>query len=458
MNIQKFENLKKWSEEQWLFANLGDKRRNARAVKLGIDLMKNPKKSLPNQIQSWGDLKSAYRLFNEKDVTYEKLQKPHTENEKKEAKISNSNVVLFIQDTTKMDYTKHKATKGLGPIGDSKSKNRGFFLHNCLAVIPSKNPKILGLAFQKAWKRREKIYKGSETKNQRRKRNTEGDIWKKTIKKIGSCSSLTKASVWVSIGDRGNDIFDFFLESQKLNWHYVLRLCQDRTIDLQKNKKLKTFVRKLPSKTIKKIEIRGKNGTCKKTIEANVAWSSITILPPKIDKSKKLPSINAWVIRCWNEKEDIEWILLSSLPVENNESALEKIDWYSHRWLVEEYHKCLKTGCNIEKSQLKTFDGLLSLLGFFAIIAIRLLQIRYLSRLPTTILAKNSVPRRMLKILCNHFNASIDQLTVKDFYRKVARLGGFLGRKSDGEPGWQTLWKGWLELQTMSYGAYLGAI
>ena len=451
MNFQKFQNLRKWSEEQWLYADFGDKRRNLRAVKLGINLMLNPQKSFPDQMQSWKDLKLAYRLFSQKDVTYEKVQAPHKKNTLIEIKKSNNPIILFIQDTTTIDYTKHKATTGLGPIADSRYSNKGFLLHTCLAITPEKNPVILGIAAQKAWIRKEKIYKGSETKNKRRKRKTEGDIWQSILEDIGMQNENKQ---YVSIGDRGNDIFDFFLKSRSLNWHYLVRLCQDRKIG--PTEKLKSFIRKLSPKTEKIIEIRKKNGLPKTEIKVNVTWDNITIKPPQIDKSKNLPTINGWIIRCWNDEENLEWILFSSLPIKSRESALEKIDWYSKRWIIEEYHKCLKTGCNIEKRQIKTFDKLITALGFFAIIAIRLLQIRYLSRLPKDILAKNAVPDLFLKILCRRFNVLIDKLTIKDFWRKIAQLGGFLGRKSDGDPGWQTIWKGWLELQTMSNGAILG--
>jgi hypothetical protein len=454
MDVQKFENLRKWSEDQWLYSNLGDKRRNTRAVKLGINLMTNPKASLSKQTHSWGDLKAAYRLFKEKDITYEKLQTPHRKNTIKEASsVNDKNVVLFIQDTSEIDYSSLKETKNLGSIGDNRGK--GYMLHSCLSVIPYNNPEILGIAMQTAWTRNEKIYSGNETRIQRRKRKTEGDIWKTTIENIGLAPSLEKSPYWVSVGDRGNDIFDFFLASKSLNWHYLVRLCQNRKIEIKENKYLKCFIREQSSKTTKTIEMRGRNGKPKRIIETKVTWDQVTILPPKIDKHKKLSSVKGWVIRVWNDEENLEWILFSSLPIEDNESALEKIDWYSKRWLIEEYHKCLKTGCNIEKSQLKTFESLLSLLGFLAIIALRLLQIRTLSRLPNKYLAKDKVPQLMLKILCRKFNLSVEKLTIKDFWIKLARLGGFLGRKSDGDPGWQTLWTGWIQLQTMTDGAYL---
>jgi len=105
MDIQKFQNLQKWSEAQWSSSNFNDKRRNKRAVKLGVSLMANPGKSLPQQTQSWKDLKAAYRLLNEKDITYEKLEEHHWENVIVEVK--NENVVLFIQDTSEVDYTFH---------------------------------------------------------------------------------------------------------------------------------------------------------------------------------------------------------------------------------------------------------------------------------------------------------------------------------------------------------------
>jgi len=274
-------------------------------------------------------------------------------------------------------------------------------LHTCISVIPYDNPEVLGLAMQTAWTRNEKakVYKGNETRIQRRKRKTEGDIWKTTIEKIGIAPSSKKAPYWVSVGDRGNDIFDFFLASKLSNWHYLVRLCQNRRIETNKNKCLKDFVRELPSKTKKEIKIRGREGKSKRTIEVQVAWNQVAILPPKIDKHKNLSSVKGWVIRVWNIEENLEWILFSSLPIEDNKSALEKIDWYSKRWLIEEYHKCLKSGCNIEKSQLKTLGGLLSLLGFLAIVALRLLQIRTLSRLPQNYLAKDKVPQLMLEIL-----------------------------------------------------------
>jgi hypothetical protein len=145
------------------------------------------------------------------------------------------------------------------------------------------------------------------------------------------------------------------------------------------------------------------------------------------------------------------WILFTSIPVTDKNSAFIQIDWYSCRWLIEEYHKCLKSGCAIEKRQLESANGLVTLLGFFAVVAVRLLQLRELSRSNPLLPAQNFVPPMMLNILVARLGLLCDDLTLGEFWKCVARLGGFLGRKSDGLPGWQTLWRGWCRLMDMCW-------
>ena len=143
------------------------------------------------------------------------------------------------------------------------------------------------------------------------------------------------------------------------------------------------------------------------------------------------------------------------MPTNNIEDALEKIDWYSNRWLIEEYHKCLKTGCAIEKRQLRTKEGLLAMLGFLGIVATRLLELKFIARRDPNNLAKNHIPPIDLQIICSHFRLQKDHITLQQYWHKVAALGGFIGRKSDGDAGWQTLWKGSLRLFDMISGAEL---
>lgn len=200
MNINEFSNLKQWAAQQWGQAELGDARRTQRAVEVGAALAANPDASLPEQMLSWGKLKAAYRLLSEADVSHAALSQPHWENTQAQAKASDASVVLFVQDTSELDYSHQTRTKNLGHIGDTHG--RGLMLHSCLAVIPNPgNAAILGLAAQRVWRRTE-IRKGTETRTQRATRRSEADVWAEVVEAIGSAPPPEQQQLWVSVGDR----------------------------------------------------------------------------------------------------------------------------------------------------------------------------------------------------------------------------------------------------------------
>ena len=444
--------LKQWISEQWENCNLGDNRRNTRAIKIAQSIILKPDLSLPNQLENWAELKAAYRFFNTEKVTHESLQKKHREKLLERAK--QEEIVLFIQDTSELDYSSHKATEGLGPIGNHKG--RGVLFHSALAVSCTKKDKrILGLAHQIVWTREEIPYGKNELPSKKRQRPKESSLWKDTLNAIPK----PKNALWVSIGDRSNDVFDFFTFCEAHDWNYLIRANHDRSVivDDGKQSHLKEFACSFPPETQKTIHLRGRNNLEGRSVNLKISWGKVTILHPKnYGKQYENIHIEAWVIRCWEDVPDgIEWILLTNLPVNNAEEALEKIDWYSTRWLIEEYHKCLKTGCAIEKRQLRTKDGLLAMLGCLGIIATKLLELKFATRRDPDELAKNHVPLIDLQIICSYFRLQKDHITIQQFWRKVASLGGFIGRKSDGDPGWQTLWKGLLRLFDMISGAEL---
>ena len=129
----------------------------------------------------------------------------------------------------------------------------------------------------------------------------------------------------------------------------------------------------------------------------------------------------------------LEWLLLTSVPVQTLADALERIDWYTCRWIVEEYHSCLKTGCAIEKSQLQHAERLQRLLAFVSILAVRLLQLSDMSRTTPQLLACQVVQPVLVQIIAYRTNTDANTLTLARFGREVAAIGGFPGRKSDVE-------------------------
>ena len=157
--------------------------------------------------------------------------------------------------------------------------------------------------------------------------------------------------------------------------------------------------------------------------------------------------------------EPIEWILLTSLSVESFEDAWLVIGYYEKRWLIEEWHKALKTGCRVENRQLKTAKHFEALTGLLSVVSVRLLQLKSVARTMPDRPAREVVPERWIAMLQaarkNKKLARPAPMTVGEFYRQLAMFGGFLGRKSDGEPGWITIWRGWQKLYHLVRGAEL---
>jgi len=442
-----------WAEAQWCEVQLGDSRRSRRAVILGAAVAAQSAASLPKQTGSWSQLKAAYRLLNQDQVTHQKISQSHWQTARVQAEISSSEVVLFIQDTSTLDFATHFALTGAGHTGP-RDQGQGFQLHSCLAVIPDgKNPDVIGLANQIVWSRQGTPKKFTEKRSARYHRRTEADIWAETLEAIGEAPD---SPTWISVGDRGSDIFSYVRRARKMAWQTLLRVYKDRQVrrpDGQKDR-MKHYARSLPAQVQKTIVRRTRTGQEQRQITLWISWSGVVWLPPSQHPAEKdSPPVSGWCIRCWNEDEDLEWILFTTVPLDQHD-AQEQVSWYEQRWLIEEYHKCLKSGCAIEKRQLMTASGLLAMLGFLAITAVRLLQLRGLARTAPEMNAwQAGIEPLLLKLVAARLHQKQTEMTLKQFWRGVAMAGGFLGRTGDGEPGWQTLWDGWRRLQDMCWGA-----
>jgi hypothetical protein len=190
----------------------------------------------------------------------------------------------------------------------------------------------------------------------------------------------------------------------------------------------------------------------------SVSGGAVTLWSPQLDRTGR--ALRCWAVRVWEENpprgcEAVEWILLTSEPVGNLEEALRIAGYYALRWLIEEYHQCLKSGCRVEERQLETADRLEPLIGMLCAVAVRLLQLKNDARLTPDLAAPRRVPVEMVRTLAKLIDVDADTLTVRRFTHEVARLGGFLGRKRDGEPGWRTLWQGWQKLSLIHAGYQL---
>jgi hypothetical protein len=431
-----------WSRAQWGEVELGDERRERRAVAVGAAFADASARSLPQQQQSRAAAQATYRLMDCEDVTHAALLEPHLKATRQAAQALGPAPVLFIQDQSYLDFTHRTSLAGVGRIGNDRG--RGFCLHTCLA-LEAYSGAVLGLAGQSFWARSEPAPVG-ESRSQRARRRTEADRWAETLEAIGPAP---QGATWVSVADRGADVYAHLARARAIGWHCLVRACQDRA--LEEGGHLLEQVRGLEPMSQRTVRV-GPKRRDERVLQ--VAWGAVHLLPPKGPAGRGLPPepLPVWLIRVWDEK--VEWVLVSTLPVEDQASAAERIEWYSRRWTIEDYHKGLKTGCRIEASQLRTAERFGALLGFAALVAVRLLQLR--DRAHQAPGAPVSESLLSQKVLAARLKGAPEAMATNlGFWRGVAQLGGFLGRKGDGEPGWQSLWRGWQELQLLLQGVGL---
>jgi hypothetical protein len=446
-----------WAVEQFGTVELGDQRRTQRAVDMAQAMARRPADGVAKQMGDWNGQRGAYRLLDTDGVSHSALSEPHWQRTREKASQSGS-VVLMVQDITELDYSGHPATEGLGPIGNHHG--RGLMVHNTLAIQPDERH-VLGLAYQQVWSRDEVAHKRVESRKQRRERtNRQSHRWVEAVAAIGAPSAGVR---WVHVGDRESDLFPFFEQCQATQVDFCIRLVRNRRVGdwtADKPRYLLDQARHLPALGERRLELPAKPGQAARTADLLVSWQAVTLRSPR-NVPGQPTTVQAWVVRTWEPNppvgvEPLEWLLLTSVPVLTLQDALERITWYSCRWIVEDYHSCLKTGCAIQNSQLQDAQRLQRLLAFLSILAVRLLQLRDLSRTTPHLLARQLVQPVLVQIIAYRSHTDPNTLTLHSFWRAVAAIGGFPGRKSDGQPGWKRLWHGWLRLLDWAEGVHFG--
>jgi hypothetical protein len=193
-----------------------------------------------------------------------------------------------------------------------------------------------------------------------------------------------------------------------------------------------------------------------------LAAAPLTLAAPRQPRGKcTQPSLDLWVIYAGEVDPPpgvvpVEWVLLSNVAADDLARASERVDWYSCRPIIEDYHRGMKSGMGIELPQFESADRLEPVIGLLSVSAAVLLQLRHAVRDPQAqhTPATRVVPKLWTLLVASQaYRDPHRQLSVKEFFVGVAKLGGHLARKHDGPPGWITLWRGWRKLHLMIEGA-----
>jgi hypothetical protein len=452
-----FSDTKTWANEMFGQCELGDKRRTKRLVKVAQQVAENPSASFPDQMETWGDLKAVYRLFDSPEVTFQAIAAPHWEQTRRLA----AGRTLVICDTTELDFGAHREIAGVGPTGNGSG--RGFLLHNAL-MVDAATRSILGVAGQTIHYRPKQQHPKKENRSQKLKRRRESQVWGRVIDEIGKPQDGVE---YVYVCDRGADNFEVFCDLVQHNGEWVIRAkATNRKLQTSEGETitLKNLLGRLTHRGSYELELRARPNEPARTAKIEVLSGS-ALMPIPRHKSAWLRSLSPEPIAVhvvWVREVDapegttpIEWVLYTSLPVETFEQIWTVIETYETRWLIEEYHKALKSGTGVTRRQLKTAVRLEAMVGLMSVVSARLFELKTLANAEPDRPARNVVPLLWLQMLkaARKKLRGVHDMTVYEFYREMAKLGGFLGRKSDGEPGWITVWRGWEKLNNLVRGA-----
>jgi hypothetical protein len=446
-----------WAELNFGSAELGDPRRTRRLVASAAKIAAHPEKSFP-QVFDWNELRGFYRLCHQEQATLAAVQQPHWEQTR--LAMSRAALVLILHDTSELDYTSHPHLVGVGQIGNEHG--RGFLQHNSLAILPQPR-QVLGLAYQQLEVRQPAP--AGESTSQRKRRARESELWQEGFRAPGP---PPEGCCWVDVCDRGSDDYEAMRAARQVRHDFLLRISQNRIVFVtpgnDREAYLLEYARGLAGVGHDQVDIPGRGGRPPRTATVQLAAAPVWVpAPTGTPQRRSQPIIPAWVIRIWEPRppadcdEPLEWLLLCSLPSQTLEELRVRRDWYCCRWLVEIYHAVEKSGCSEEERRFETAARLETCLAVLAVVAVRVLQLRCALEHQPDAPAEQVGTAEEIQVVRGYLKHQRQRFTVRDFVRGVAKLGGFLGRKGDGNPGVRALWRGYQRLQDMLQGFHLHA-
>ena len=417
-----------WVEEEFDGLDLGDPRRDSRAKALLKRFAARPTASIPGACEGWSETIGAYRFLGNEEVEWTEMMRPHWERTLERAR--EFPVVLCLADTTELNFNGQES-EGLGPL--SFEAQRGMYLHPTYAVTPDREP--LGLLDAWMWARE------TRDANGQRAGIKESVRWIEGYERVAEQAELLPQTRLVYVTDREGDMAALMTRAEALGQpaDWLIRSQHNRTLE--------------------------GNGRLWETVETSGVLGEISFILPgragqkarevrQVLRSQrvKLAGKTGAALTCVVAQEidvppgltPVVWRLLTNREAVDAPAVIELIDWYRARWEIEMFFNVLKTGCKVEALQLSQIDRIERALVFYMVVAWRIARLMRLGRncpdLDATLffdadeirgahlLSKKAVPK--------------NPVTLNQMIRLVASLGGFLGRKSDGEPGAKTIWIG----------------
>jgi hypothetical protein len=443
-----------WAEEEFGTARLYDHRLKERLYQVAQDFYSSPQANIPEACGSKARTMGAYRLFQNKKVTMDVVLNAHSEATIE--RIKSHPVVLAPQDTTALNYSTHPMTEGLGPLNSKRNHDYkiGLLLHDTLAFTEDGTP--LGVLDAQCWARDPK----EAGKKYRRKElpieQKESMKWLRSFRKVAEIQKLCPDTKLVSIGDKESDIYELFQEAKKDPDNPKLLVRAEKTRQRKIEQELLwDFMARQDVAGSLKIHVPRRGSRKARDAWMDIRFSETELSPPKRYASD--PPIKVWAVYITEEAQEmfaspIEWMLLSTVEINSFKDAQRLVEWYTARWGIEVYHRTLKSGCRLKDRQLETADRLETCLGIDMVIAWRIYHLTMLGReipeMPCTVFFNDIEWKALCCYVSKRPIPPEKPPNLSEAIFMIGGIGGHLGRKSDGFPGTQAIWRGLLRMYT----------
>jgi hypothetical protein len=432
-----------------------------RLVTMARDFWARPMADIPEACESVSKMQAAYRFLANDDVEFETLLQPHyAATEQRISDVGAGSVVLVPQDTTSVNYSALTSIDGLGPIGTTVDGAQGLHLHSSLAMTVQGVP--LGFVDAQCWARDPQEFGKKAKRHALPIEDKESWRWIKSYQAVAAVQKRNPHIQLVSMGDREADIYELFEEALRDpdGPKLLVRAKHDRKVQDEQERLFET-IRAKPIAGYQPIQLPRQKNRPARVAKLAIRFAAVTLCPPQTKPQLgplDVQMVLAQEVDAPPGAEPIEWALLTTLAVEGFEQACEKVAWYTQRWGIEVFHRTLKSGCRVEDRQLGHGDRLQACLAIDMVIAWRIHHMTKLGRevpdLPAEAYFDHDECQVLIAYERKNRKRPVDAPapSLREAIRMIAKLGGFLGRKSDGEPGTETLWRGLLRLDGMTEG------
>lgn len=440
-----------WADAEFATADLPDQRLNKRLCSIARDFLARPTANIPQACSSRSKTKALYRFCAHEAVSMEAILAPHYEATLSRTAQEKQKVVLAIQDTTSLKYCSHPATKDLGPIGSFGAQaTLGLLVHSTLLVNSAGTS--LGLLNVQCWARDPDTALKAADRQSLPIEQKESCKWLESYRATVRAQRRLEDTKLVNVGDREADIYELFEEACRSpeNPGLLIRAVHPRRITNEAGAPyLWEHVRSLPCMGTLPLSVPRRGSRPARATTLELRFAEVELRSPR--SGPRRAGIKLWAIGASEAAEPeqggpIEWLLLTTVAVSDAQKAAERVAWYTLRWQIEVYHRTLKSGCRLENRQLGSADSLKACIAIDLVVGWRIFYLAKLGRevpdVPCSVFFEEAEWKALVCFVSQTRTPPSEPPSLREAIRMVASLGGFLGRKGDGEPGTQTLWLG----------------